>query len=213
MLSDVARTRFLKAISHDMRQPLQALLLYLGALERRVHEGEARAVLGKAEQAAQALASMFDDLVELARLDAGKVEPELGRVALEELFNAACEREPRAKADVSALYVKSDGMLLDQIVRRLVANAVRHGGGAARLSASQRDDDIEITVSDNGPGIAADHHARIFDEFERLDGASPEGLGLGLAIVRKLAGLLDHEIEVRSAPGQGSVFIVRAPRA
>ncbi|MGD9981253.1 MAG: sensor histidine kinase [Hyphomonadaceae bacterium] len=213
MDSDAARVRFLRAISHDLRQPLQALMLYLGALERRIAEGETRSLLGKADQAAQSLTSMFDNLVELARIEAGKVEPEVRRVSLKELFDAACAREPRAAAELTGLYVKSDEVLLEQILRHLVSNAIRHGGGAAKLSATERDGAVEIAVSDDGAGIAPEHHTRIFEEFERLDGASSEGLGLGLAIVRGLAGLLGHEIEVRSAPGEGASFIVRAPRA
>ncbi|MGQ0532237.1 MAG: sensor histidine kinase [Caulobacteraceae bacterium] len=213
MDSDAARARFLTAISHDMRQPLQALMLYLNALERRVPEGEARAVLAKADHAAQALVSMFNNLIDLARIETGKVQPEFGSVSLKDLFDTALEREPRAATDTTTLYVKSDPVLLDQILRQLVSNAMRHGGGSARLSATNRDGAVELAVGDAGPGIAAEHHSRIFEEFERLEGAAADGLGLGLTIVRKLSDLLGHEIEVRSAPGQGATFIVRAPRA
>jgi signal transduction histidine kinase len=212
MESDAARARFLKAISHDMRQPLQALMLYLSALDRRVPEGEARAILRRADQSAQALVSMFDNLTVLARIEAGKVEPALEKVSLQDLFDAAVDREPAAVADTTKLYVKSDAALLDQILRNLVSNAIKHGGGAARLSAAECDDKIEIAVSDEGAGIAAPDHARAFEQFERLDGASPDGLGLGLAIVRKLSDVLGHEVELSSARGQGATFIVRAPR-
>jgi signal transduction histidine kinase len=213
MDSDEARARFFRAISHDMRQPLQALLLYLGALERRVGEGEARTVLDKADRAAQSLVAMFDNLVALARIEAGKIEPDIARVSLQDLFDAAVAQEQCAAADATSLCVKSDEVLLGQILHQLVSNAVRHGGGAARLSASERGDVVDIVVSDSGIGIAPEHHHRIFEEFERLDGASSEGLGLGLTIAGELANLLSHEIEVRSAPGQGATFIIRAPRA
>lgn len=213
MDSNAARARFLRAVSHDMRQPLQALMLYLGALDRRLGEGEARALLGKADQAAQSLLAMFDNIVELARIEAGKVEPHIEAVPIEDVFNAAVEHEPRAAAEQTALSVKSDAVLLSQIVRHLVSNAIRHGGGTAKLSAAERDGAVEIAVSDAGAGIAAQDHERIFEEFERLEGSSSNGLGLGLAVVRQLADLLGHEIEVRSAPGQGATFIVRAPRA
>jgi signal transduction histidine kinase len=213
MDSDAARARFFKAISHDMRQPLQALLLYLGALDRRVGEGEARAVLGKADQAAQALVGMFDNLIALARIEAGKIEPDVARVSVQDLFDTAVPQESRADADMTPLYVMSDEVLLGQILHQLISNAVRHGGGAVRLSAKEHADSVEISVSDSGPGIAPEHHRRVFEEFERLEGASSEGLGLGLTIVRKLADLLGHEIEIRSASGQGATFIVRAPRA
>jgi signal transduction histidine kinase len=213
MDSDDARARFFRAISHDMRQPLQALLLYLGALERRVAEGEARVVLGKADQAAHSLVAMFDNLVALARIQTGKVELHVGRVRLQSVFDAATAQETRAVTEATPLAVESDEVVLGQILSQLISNAVRHGGGTARLSAKANGDHVEISVSDSGAGIAPEHHQRIFDEFERLDGASSEGLGLGLTIVRKLANLLGHEIEVRSAPGRGAAFIVRAPRA
>lgn len=207
---DTSRARFLRAISHDMRQPLHALMLYLTALERRVGEGEARTVLGKADQAAQSLVGMFDNLIELARIEGGKVEPQLERVSLKDLFEAAVAREPRAAADLAPYYIKSDPVLLGQILNHLVNNAVRHGGGSAELSAVEKDGAIEISVTDQGGGIAAEHHARIFEEFERLEGASPNGLGLGLTIARELSALLGHEIEVRSTPGAGATFVVRA---
>jgi signal transduction histidine kinase len=213
MDSDAARTRFLKAISHDMRQPLQALLLYLGALDRRVGEGEARDVLSKADQAAQALVGMFDNLIALVRIEAGKIEPDVARVSLQDLFDAAVAQESRAAADATPLYVMSDEVLLGQILHQLISNAVRHGGGAAQLTAKEHADSIEISVSDAGAGIAPEHYHRVFEEFERLEGASSEGLGLGLTIVRKLADLLGHEVEVRSSPGQGATFVVRAQRA
>jgi signal transduction histidine kinase len=213
MDSDAARARFLKAISHDMRQPLQALLLYLGALDRRIGEGEARDILGKADQSALSLVAMFDNLVALARIEAGKIEPDVARVSVQDLFDTAGAEESRAAADVTPLYVMSDEVLLGQILHQLISNAVRHGGGAARLSAKEHADSIEISVSDSGAGIAPEHHRRVFEEFERLEGASSEGLGLGLTIARKLADLLGHDIEVRSAPDQGATFVVHAQRA
>lgn len=213
MDSDGSKTRFLTAIGHDMRQPLHALLLYLSALERRVEDGEAREVLGKADRAAQALAGMIEGLIQLARLDAGKVEPELERVSLKALFDDVIASAPHAAADATELYVHSDPVLLETIMQQLVANAAKHGGGDAHLSAEENNGAVEIKVSDNGPGIAPEDHERIFAEFVRLEGATNNGLDVGLAITTKLASLMDHKIEVRSAPGQGATFIVRAKRA
>lgn len=213
MESESATTRFLTAIGHDMRQPLHALLLYLSALERRVHDAEAREVLSKADRAAQSLASMIEGLIQLARLEAGKVEADLEKVSLEQLFADLIAKTPEATADTTSLYVHADPVLLDSIMRQLVANAVSHGGGAAHVSASDRDGNVEISVKDFGRGIAPEDHQRIFSEFTRLEGAPSNGLGIGLTIARKLATLMKHEIEVRSAPGEGATFIVRAPRA
>jgi signal transduction histidine kinase len=213
MDNDGVRARFLRAVSHDLRQPLHALMLYLDALDRRVPEGEARAVLGKASEAAQALVSMFESLIELSRLEAGKVTPEIGDVSVQDLFDDAIAREPCATAEPTTLHVKSDPILLDQILHHLVSNAVKHGGGAARLSAVDRNGAVELAVSDEGPGIPPEDRARVFDEFQRLDGAPQDGLGLGLTIVRKLADLLGHGVELRSASGGGATFVVRAPRS
>ncbi|MEQ1819368.1 MAG: HAMP domain-containing sensor histidine kinase [Terricaulis sp.] len=211
MDSDSAKTRFLTAIGHDMRQPLHALLLYLSALERRVQDGEARDILGKADRAAQSLAGMIEGLIQLARLDAGKIEPELERVSLKALFEDVIARAPHAAADATELYVHSDPVLLETIMQQLVANAVKHGGGSAHLSAEEKDGAVEIKVRDSGPGIAPEDQDRIFVEFVRLNGS--EGLGLGLTIASKLVALMHHKMEVRSAPGEGATFIVRAKRA
>lgn len=210
---DSAKTRFLTAIGHDMRQPLHALLLYLGALDRRVKDADTREVLNKADQAAQSLASMIEGLIQLARLDAGKVEAETERVSLQDLFDDLIAASPQANADPTTLYVRSDPALLQIIVQQLVSNAVKHGGGEAHLSAMEENGAIEIRVRDDGPGIDATDHQRIFGEFVRLEGAEATGLGAGLTIADQLAALLNHQIEVRSKPGEGATFIVRAERA
>lgn len=211
MDSDNAKTRFLTAIGHDMRQPLHALLLYLSALERRVQDAEAREVLHKADRAAQSLAGMIEGLIQLARLDANKIEPEFERVSLKALFDDLVASAPHAVADTTELYVHSDSVLLQGIMQQLVANAAKHGGGSAHLSAEEKDGAVEIKVRDSGPGIAPEDHERIFGEFVRLNGS--DGLGVGLTIANKIAALMHHKIEVRSLPGEGATFIVRTKRA
>lgn len=213
MESQSAKTRFLTAVGHDLRQPLHALLLYLSALDRRVKDDEAREILGKAERSAQSLATMLENLIQLARLDADKVEAEVERVSLQNLFNDLVGPAPHAEAEATSLTVKSDPALLHTILQHLISNAARHGGGSAHLSAKKVGDKVEITVRDAGPGVAAEDHERIFAEFVRLDGAAPNGLGIGLTLARKLATMLGHEIEVRSIPGDGASFVVRAERA
>jgi|CXWL01.1.fsa_nt_gi signal transduction histidine kinase len=212
--SDLAKTRFLAAASHDMRQPLHALTLYLSALGKRVETDEARGILGKAERAAQSLSGMFATLLDLARAQAGVIKPEFTSVALAPLFDRIVAEHPGA--DVAAapttIEIRSDAALLERILRNLVSNALKHGGGRARLSVRTLNGFADIEVSDNGPGIAPEDQQRVFEEFVRLDGrASAEGLGLGLAIVQRLGELLGHPIELRSTPGDGATFIVRAP--
>jgi len=213
MDSDRSKTRFLTAIGHDLRQPLHALLLYLAALDRRVKDEETRTILGKADQAAQSLACMIEGLIHLARIDAGKVETEFHSVDIQEIFDEMVATVPGATADATALAVRSDPALLRAIMQQLVSNADTHGGGKPHLSATSTDAGVEIQVRDDGPGIEAKDQARIFEEFTRLDGAPSTGLGIGLAIAAKLAALLSHKIEVRSALGEGATFVVHASPA
>ncbi|MBL8545035.1 MAG: HAMP domain-containing histidine kinase [Hyphomonadaceae bacterium] len=210
---DNSKTRFLTAIGHDMRQPLHALLLYLSALDRRIKDDEAREILGKADRAAQSLASMIESLIDLARLDAGKVEADIETTSLQALFDDLLEHAPNVTAEATPLSVKSDPILLGAILRHLASNAATHGGGRAIVSAAKVDDHVEISVHDEGPGIAPADQERIFEEFVRLDGAKNSGLGIGLTVARKLATVLGHKLGVRSAPDQGATFIIRAQRA
>ena len=203
MDSDSSKTRFLTAIGHDMRQPLHALLLYLSALERRVEDGEAREVLGKADRAAQALAGMIEGLIQLARLDAGKVEPELERVSLKALFDDVIASAPHAAADATELYVHSDPVLLETIMQHLVANAAKHGGGDAHLSAEENNGAVEIKVRDNGPGIAPAIFPRL---FEPLASGSPAGMGMGLVICRSIVEAHGGRLWVEPGPGAAVHF-------
>jgi signal transduction histidine kinase len=214
--SDMAKTRFLAAASHDMRQPLHALTLYLSALGRRVHESEARGILSNAERAAQSLVSMFGVLLDLARIEANVVKPEFEDVAVQDVFERIVAEHPGADiaTEPSPLSVRSDPVLLERIVRNLVSNALKHGDGHVRLAAKESGGEISLSVSDDGPGIAPEDQGRIFDEFVRLEGGSAaEGLGLGLSIVQRLAALMGHRVDLRSALGQGATFVVRAKRA
>jgi signal transduction histidine kinase len=212
--SDLAKTRFLAAASHDMRQPLHALTLYLNALSRRADTDESRNIVAKAERAAHSLSGMFSTLLDLARIQASVIKPQIEVFPLQDLIDRVVAEHPGAdlRADATTIEVRSDHGLLERLLRNLVSNALKHGGGAARISVTTRDAMCEIAVSDNGPGIAPEDQQRIFDEFVRLDGrASSEGLGLGLPIVQRIAELLGHDLELHSAPGEGATFIVRVP--
>ncbi|MBK8542951.1 MAG: HAMP domain-containing histidine kinase [Caulobacteraceae bacterium] len=193
-----------------MRQPLHALLLYLSALERRVHDAEARDVLSKADRAAQSLAGMIEGLIQLARLDAGKIDPELERVSLQSLFDDLLARAPRASAEATPLYVHSDPVLLETIMQQLISNAATHGGGN-RLSASE-----EKTALRRSAKTAVRVSRRRIKSGSLPNWsaqAAAMALGVGLTIAKGLAELMKHTIEVRSAPGKGATFVVRAERA
>lgn len=212
--SDLAKTRFLAAASHDMRQPLHALTLYLSALGRRIEGDEARRILANAERAAQSMSTMFSTLLDLARVQADVIKPDITTFPLQTLLDRVVSEHPGANviAEPTPIEIRSDPALLERILRNLVSNALKHGGGSARLRVRTRDMNADIEVSDSGPGIAQEDQARVFEEFVRLDGgANSEGLGLGLAIVQRLAKLLGHPLELRSSPGEGATFIVRAP--
>lgn len=208
--SDLAKTRFLAVASHDMRQPLHALTLYLSALDRRIENAEARGILAKMERATDSMIDMFSTLLDLARVQAGAVEPEIGDFPLQEVFDRLAAENPGGKIEVERtdLQLHSDAVLLERALRNLVSNAVKHGGGHARLSARVVSDRAEIVVADDGPGISQEDQARIFDEFVRLESRT-EGLGLGLSIVRGIARALDIPLELHSAPGEGARFILR----
>jgi signal transduction histidine kinase len=214
--SDLAKSRFLAAASHDMRQPLHALTLYLSALDRRVQNPEAREILAKMERATQSMVGMFSTLLDLARIQAGIINPENADVPMQEIIDRIIAENPggRIVAAPTALGVHTDAVLLERVLRNLIANALRHGGGDARIECAEVGERVHISVSDDGPGISAEDQERIYEEFVRLDGrGGSDGLGLGLAIVKRICAMLGFTLELRSAPGKGARFIVGVPRA
>jgi signal transduction histidine kinase len=212
--SDLAKTRFLAVASHDMRQPLHALTLYLSALERRVEGAEARDILSKMDRATQSMVGMFSMLLDLARIQAGVVKAEFSVVRLQEIIDRIIAQYPGSAVDAAptSLSIQTDPLLIERILHNLVSNALRHGGGKARIAVSHERGYAEIAVADDGPGIALEDQERIFEEFVRLEGRA-EGLGLGLAIVRRIADILGTPIRIESSPGAGARFILRTPLA
>lgn len=210
--SDISKTRFLAVASHDMRQPLHALMLYISALERRVQTDEARDILAKMDRATRSMAGMFSTLLDLARIQGGVITPEIVEFPLQDLLDriAAEHADGALDAPSTSLSIRSDPALIERMLRNLVANAVKHGGGKARIEIAARGETVEITVADHGQGIADADQARIFEEFVRLDSRG-DGLGLGLAIVKGIGDLLGTPITLQSAPGRGARFSLRAP--
>lgn len=214
MESDLAKSRFLATASHDMRQPLHAMSLYISALERRVETPEARDILTKMDRANQSLVGMFARLLDLARVQAGAVKLEIVVARVQDVLDrVAAEHpgEPLTFARSSAL-VRTDPVLLERLLGNLVTNALKHGGGKARIELTERAETIDISVADDGPGIDKDDQERIFGEFERL-GRKTDGLGLGLTIVRRIAILLGTPLKLVSRPGAGARFTITLPRA
>ena len=222
-----AKSQLLAAASHDLRQPLHALGLYTAALAARAREAPWQSLVGNVQSAVHALESQFAQLLDLSQLEAGAHTPERSRVALAPLFaRVAAEFRPQAIAKglvlrcaSTRLAVDSDAALLERMVRNLVANAVRYTSrGGILVGGRRRGAHVSVVVVDTGVGIAPEHCNRIFEEFYQVRcsrKASPAatGMGLGLAIVRRLAKLLGHEVTVASRVGIGSCFRIDAPRA
>lgn len=210
--SDLAKTRFLAVASHDMRQPLHALTLYISALQRRVDSDEARDILAKMERATNSMVSMFATLLDLARIQAGVVNPDVRAFPLQDVLDRIVAENPGGSVEAapSPLIIRSDPVLVERILRNLVSNALKHGGGHARIDTNAEEASAIVSVADNGPGIPKEDQERIFEEFVRLDGAKGgEGLGLGLSIVKRMANILGAELNLTNPPTGGAKFSLR----
>ncbi|WP_244433553.1 hybrid sensor histidine kinase/response regulator [Azospirillum sp. B506] len=221
-----ARSRFLARASHDLRQPFQAMRLFLDALTTQV-EGNPRATrtAGMLANAMTAGEQLLNALLDISTLDAGTVEADMQAVSLDTLLHSlADEFRPQAEEKGLRLRVhvacravtRSDPVLLGRIVRNLLANAIRYTQrGGILLGLRKRDGQWRIEVWDTGFGIPQDKLDVIFDEFHQLTNPARDatrGLGLGLAIVRRLSVLLSAPVDVQSRSGRGSVFAVTVDR-
>ncbi len=218
-----AKSSFLATASHDLRQPLHALTLFLSALDRRVSGDEPRAIVASMRASVRSMQEMFRTLLDISKIDAGVLVPQPQAFAVGELITRlATEFTGPASAKGLRLYdvptrarVVSDPVLLESIRRNLLSNAVkvtRQGG--ILIAARRRGERLRLEVYDTGPGIAREAQERVFEEFERAgDKSAAEGLGLGLAIVRRLARLLGTEVTLRSRAGRGCCFAVEVPLA
>ena len=222
--ANLAKSRFLAVASHDLRQPMHALNLYVGSLAGFDMPERAKGLLANVRQCGEAMDKMFRALLDVSRLDAGTVQPETRAFRIASLLERIrMEFEPQARnkglelriVDCSAT-VHSDPALIERIVRNLVANAVAHTRqGKVLVGCRRRKDRLRIAVLDTGPGIARDQQGPVFEEFYQI--ANPErdrskGLGLGLAIVARLANLLSTPVTLVSEPGRGSMFAVDLAR-
>ena len=220
------KSQLLAAASHDLRQPLHALGLYIAALAARAGAAEWRPLVGSVQRAVAALEEQFEQLLDLSRLEAGAMSPAPRRVAVGPLLaRIVADQAPNAQAKGltlraarTRLAVRSDAALLERMLRNLVANAIRYtDAGGVLVGARRRGGDVAVVVVDTGMGIAPEHRSRIFEEFYQVRTSGGRrahaGMGLGLAIVRRLAALLDHGVHVDSRVGRGSRFAILAPRA
>ncbi|ARN74654.1 sensor histidine kinase [Oceanicoccus sagamiensis] len=220
-----AKSKFLAAASHDLRQPLYSLTLFTSVLEELVKEEKPREVVDKIHQSVDSLQDLFDKLLDISQLDAGVIEANKTAVDMADLIDTLAHdfNGPAAAKGLTmtwpteAITVYSERALLEQILRNFISNAIRYTtAGTVSLNYEYSGDNVTIEVADTGIGIAESSLQDIFVEFHQLDNSARErekGLGLGLSIVQRSAALLEHPIALTSTPGAGSTFSVTLARA
>jgi PAS domain S-box len=220
-----AKSQFLAAASHDLRQPVQSLFFFHDVLARKLAGHPSAPVVANMQNGLNALKSLLDGLLDISRLHAGAIVVDahpfpiailLDQLAAECADHAAAQGVTLRVVNSSA-WVRSDAAQLERMLRNLLDNAIKYTGRGGRVLLGCRrtgGNRLRLEVVDTGPGVPEDKHDAIFEEFVQL--GNPErdrnkGLGLGLAIVRHLGRLLDHPVAVRSRPGRGTAFSVTVP--
>ena len=221
--ANLGKTEFLSAASHDLLQPLNVARLTLDALVEFRHDAQSTALLALVDRSLEAAESLLSALLEMSRIDAGALTADLADVSIDPLLQhladvyalKAEECGLRLRVIPCRTIVRTDLRLLERILRNLLSNALRYTrGGGVLLGCRLRGGALRVEVWDTGPGIPADRLEDVFKEFRRLeapDAGNAGGMGLGLAIVDRLARLLDAPVSVRSRPGRGSVFAIDLP--
>lgn len=219
------KSKFFAAASHDLRQPMHALTLFVDVLKNREHDEQTAHLVGQVENSVEVLGTMFDALLDISRLDAGVVQPRLENFLLQPLLDRmyaefswlALDKGLRFEMAHCDAVVRSDPMLLERILRNLVSNAVRYTErGEVVVSCEEIPEGVRIEVRDSGIGISPEHLPHIFEEYYQVGNRQRDrsnGLGLGLAIVRRLEKLLGYRMTLESTPGTGSRFVFVVPAA
>lgn len=217
-----AKSRLIAATTHDLRQPLQAVLGTLVMVEPEIEKPAKRDMLAEAERRIERMADDLDRLMQLSQFDSGNPEPHREIFALDDLLADVVElarsdaRQKGLEFDIapSGAVVYTDRPMLKTILRNLVDNALKYtAAGRIWIDYARGATAIAIAVHDTGVGIPEDKRALIFDEFYRADPDYGHGMGLGLAIVRRIADLLGHSLSVASEAGSGSCFTIQVPLA
>lgn len=222
--ANLAKSRFLAAASHDLRQPMHALGLLIAHLSEYQHADEVKQIIQKISASAQALEQLLESLLDISKLDAGVITAKVIAFPLQPIFTRlSVEFEAQAKEKglrflvrPTAAWVRSDPVLFERIIQNLISNALRYTKeGAVLLAARKRPQHVSIEVRDSGIGIPVEAQELVFQEFTQLENIARDrskGLGLGLAIVKRLAALLEHPLKLRSRPNWGSIFALELPR-
>jgi len=219
-----SKSRFLSAANHDLRQPFQAIHLFLHLLQSKVSEPAQQSLVTRIQEAVQSGETLLTSLLELSTLEAGSVRPSVVRVPVSEVLEklirefdaSAVSKGLRLRFMPCGAVVTTDPTLLERMLRHLIGNAIRFTAkGSVMVGCRRCGNRIRIEVWDTGYGIPEDRQAAIFEEFTQIPGPGSRdrgrGLGLGLAIVERIANLLGHSVGVRSTLGKGSVFSVTLP--
>ena len=223
-----SKSQFLAAASHDLRQPTHALGLYIATLRAmaqapNIERTALNDLAGRLQTALKGMSQLLNVLLDISRLDAGVIDVEPRRFPLQQELDALENQFSQAVSEKgltlrilpTSSWLETDTVLLHNILSNLVSNAVRYTErGGILVACRRRAGDVEIQVFDTGIGIVSDHLSSIFREFYQIGNAArdrEQGLGLGLAIVQRTAALLGASVQVRSAPGRGSLFSVRLP--
>jgi CheY-like chemotaxis protein len=224
-LASLAKSQFLAAASHDLRQPLYALSLFSASLDELKLGPDGRAVVNNIQDSIGAMEQLFEGLLDLSKLEAGVVQPRLGPVSVDALFDRlsqyfrpiAVDRGLDLRFRSDGEWVVSDPALLEQVLGNLVSNALRYTTrGGVLVAARKRGQAVRLDVWDTGAGIADADLKRIFDEFVQVGNTERDrrmGLGLGLSIARRSAALVGATVDVASRPGRGSRFGFIQPSA
>jgi len=224
-LASLAKSQFLAAASHDLRQPLYALSLFSASLDELRLDADGRAVVSNIQESISAMEQLFDGLLDLSKLEAGVVQPRFAPISVDALFDRlsqyfrplAMERGLDLRFRSDNEWVTSDSTLLEQVLGNLIANAARcTQRGGVLVAARRRGQDVRLEVWDTGIGIAPPDLERIFEEFVQLGNSERDrrkGLGLGLSIARRSGALIGAVINVASRLGRGSRFWISQPAA
>ena len=224
--ANMSKSRFIAAASHDLLQPMHAARLFSTALEQSIQSDDDRKTLQQLDRALHGAESMLSALLDIARLEGGTIQPKRQPYPLHDLLNdlelqfksIAAQRQIRFHVHDAQFWIDTDPQWIRRIIQNFVSNALRYTARGrvivGVLRASDRFGYIRIGVWDTGPGIAEEQRIKLFQEFERCGHTSPwgeQGLGLGLAIVQRMTGLLDHPVHVYSEIGRGSCFMIEVP--
>lgn len=218
--ANFAKSKFLAAASHDVRQPLHSLRLFAATLEMQTNNSQHQKLVSQINSSVKSLEGLFNALLDISKLDAGTVDVEKQNLHLDLLFNKirddllpiAKDKRIKIIVEPSEHVVYTDPVLLERLLNNIVSNAIRYtetGSVTIASNCSPNKREVDISVADTGIGIARDDQNRIFEEFVQIGNSErdrSQGIGLGLSIVKRLSELLDVTVRVDSEPGNGSCF-------